>query len=112
MGAGVKSQFLRQEFLEPCVHVSDLECIVGCQTLLEHEAFLVGASTGGVITALDKLYRDLPQHSICVLLIPDRGERYLDTVYSESWVSQHFPKEWESAGQSLRGLARGNQEDY
>jgi hypothetical protein len=40
--------------------------------------------------ALDKMKERLPSGSCCVLLFPDRGERYLDTIYSDEWVTQHF----------------------
>jgi len=32
----------------------------------------------------------IPRGAVCVAVLPDRGERYLDTIYSESWVKQHF----------------------
>jgi N-(2-amino-2-carboxyethyl)-L-glutamate synthase len=25
-----------------------------------------------------------------VLLFADRGERYIDTIYSDTWVTEHF----------------------
>jgi 2,3-diaminopropionate biosynthesis protein SbnA len=90
MGAAIKSQFLQPDRLEPCIHVSDLECVHGCRRLLQREAILAGASTGGVVTALNKIQTELPDGSYCVLFIADRGERYLDTVYSDEWIRQQF----------------------
>jgi N-(2-amino-2-carboxyethyl)-L-glutamate synthase len=32
------------------------------------------------------------------MILPDRGERYLDTIYSDSWVEKHFgviPNLWQ-----------------
>ena len=50
------------------------------------------------------LQRKWTKHSIdpgarCVAILPDRGERYLDTIYSDSWVRRHFGDvfhHWES----------------
>ena len=28
--------------------------------------------------------------SVCVAIFPDRGERYLNTIYSDEWVQEHF----------------------
>lgn len=39
-GAGVPSQFLNQEKIHDVVHVSDKECVEGCQKLLKSEAIL------------------------------------------------------------------------
>jgi len=75
---------------ERCVHVSDLDCIIGCRQLLRREAIMAGGSSGGVLMAVERIRDDIPQGAICVLLFPDRGERYLDTIYSDVWVREHF----------------------
>jgi len=28
--------------------------------------------------------------SVCAVLLPDRGERYLDTIYDDGWVNDTF----------------------
>jgi len=63
---------------------------VGCRQLLKLESILAGGSSGAIVSALlqDKL--QLREHSTCVLLLADRGERYLETIYSDEWVAEHF----------------------
>jgi len=90
MGASIKSKFLQESLLDQYIHVTDLDCVRGCQHLLEREAILAGGSSGGVFMALDKIKDRIPVGSTCVLIFPDRGERYLDTIYSDNWVAQHF----------------------
>lgn len=90
MGASVKSHFLRVELLAEHVHVTDVECIQGCRRLLREEAILAGGSSGGVLMALEKIKAEITPESRCVLIFPDRGERYLNTIYSDEWVTQHF----------------------
>lgn len=77
---------------EDCLvlHVSDLDCITGCRTLVRREAILAGGSSGGVVSALGRYRHQLPEGSSCVLILPDRGERYLDSVYSDEWVFEHY----------------------
>jgi N-(2-amino-2-carboxyethyl)-L-glutamate synthase len=77
---------LEDEYL----HVSDLDCVVGCRRLLKQEAILAGGSSGGVISAIEKKGREIPDGSNCVAILCDRGERYLDTIYSDNWVEEHF----------------------
>jgi cysteine synthase A len=72
------------------MHVTDRDCIVGCYRLLRREAILAGGSAGGVISAIAKKAQDLPAGVNCAVILCDRGERYLDTIYSESWVQEHF----------------------
>jgi len=73
-------------------HVSDLDCVVGCRRLVQHEAILAGASSGGIITAIERLISEdkLDRPARCVAILADRGERYLDTVYSDTWVQAHL----------------------
>lgn len=72
------------------VHVSDRECVQGCRRLLATEAIFAGGSSGGVIAGLHKYRHAIPEDSVCVAILCDRGERYLDTIYSPTWVREHF----------------------
>ncbi len=90
MGAGLRPQLCDPDLFDQCVHVSDLECVVGCRRLVQREAILAGGSSGGVVMAVDRLKSDIPRGASCVVILPDRGERYLETVYSDEWVRQHL----------------------
>jgi N-(2-amino-2-carboxyethyl)-L-glutamate synthase len=70
--------------------VSDRDCLVGCRRLLQTEAILAGGSSGGVVAAARRCAHDIPAGSTCVLVVPDRGERYLDTIYDPGWIEEHF----------------------
>jgi N-(2-amino-2-carboxyethyl)-L-glutamate synthase len=89
-GAGVRPALYRDGLAYKCVHVTDWECIVGCRTLLSTEALLVGGSSGATFMALNRVKDQIREGENCVLIFPDRGERYLDTIFSDEWVSRHF----------------------
>jgi len=72
------------------MHVNDVDCVVGCRRLERTEAILAGGSSGAVITALDRMSDEIPEGSTVVALLPDRGERYLDTIYSDEWVRENL----------------------
>ncbi|MFL1896394.1 2,3-diaminopropionate biosynthesis protein SbnA [Aquimarina sp. 2-A2] len=91
-GAGVPSNFLELDSVHDVVHVSDEECIEGCWRLLKEEAILCGGSSGAIISAVDKYKMNIEKNSACALILCDRGERYLDTIYNEHWVKTHFPE--------------------
>ncbi len=73
--------------IDQVVHVSDREAVQGCRQLIAAEGILAGGSSGAVVTAIAKLLPDLPDHSRVLTLFPDRGERYLDLVYDDEWVT-------------------------
>jgi N-(2-amino-2-carboxyethyl)-L-glutamate synthase len=89
-GAAIKPPLYQENLADECLYVSDLDCIVGCRRLVREEAILAGGSSGAVLTAASTRAPELPAQSICVLIFPDRGERYLDTIYSDAWVEKHF----------------------
>jgi cysteine synthase len=72
------------------LHISDMECVIGCHQLALQESILAGGSSGAVIMAVDLVKEEISPDSNCVVILPDRGERYLDTIYPSSWVEEHF----------------------
>jgi cysteine synthase A len=89
-GAARRPELFAPDLAERCIHVSDVECVVGCRHLLKREAILAGGSSGAVISALGQVWHEIPPGATCVVILCDRGERYLDTIYADSWVRQHF----------------------
>jgi N-(2-amino-2-carboxyethyl)-L-glutamate synthase len=89
-GAAVTPELYQKDLADKYLQMSDLDCIVGCRRLVREEALLVGGSSGAVLMAAERTAPDLPARSVCVLIFPDRGERYLDTIYSDIWVEAQF----------------------
>ena len=89
-GAAIKPDLYHDGLCERCVHVSDIECVINCWQLVKREAILAGGSSGGTLAAVKRVKDEIPDGANCVVIFPDRGERYLDTIYSKSWVREHF----------------------
>jgi len=89
-GAAKRPDLYRPDLADECIHVTDLDCVVGCRRLVRSEAVLVGGSSGGVLMALSRHRHRIPCDATVVLIFHDRGERYLDTIYSDSWVEESF----------------------
>jgi len=89
-GAGRRPPLVDVRAVSEIVHVTDLECVRACRTLVAREAILAGGSSGATVAALGKLRHRIPAGSRCVLVFPDDGNRYLDTIYSDPWVREHF----------------------
>jgi len=89
-GAAIVPQLFQPDLAAECIHIMDLDCVVGCRRLARQEAILAGGSSGGVLMAIEQLKDRIPRDATCVAIFPDRGERYLDTIYSDSWVRNNF----------------------
>ncbi len=90
LGASLRPRLCEPSLISECVHVTDLDCIAGCRRLIEREAILAGGSSGGVLAAIEACQGRIPAGSVVVAILPDRGERYLQTLYSDAWVREHF----------------------
>ena len=107
-GAAVIPELFDADLVDRVVHVSDLDCVVGCRRLVGTEAILAGGSSGAVLMAVEQILEQLPDGATCAMIFPDRGERYLDTIYSDDWVSQHFGDVshlWEKSSRAQESLA-------
>jgi len=89
-GASIVPDLLDPDAAAEVVHVTDLECVVGCRRLITREAILAGGSSGAVVAALERRYAGMPSDATCALIFADGGDRYLDTIYSDEWVSKCF----------------------
>ncbi|MFI6093794.1 2,3-diaminopropionate biosynthesis protein SbnA [Streptomyces sp. NPDC051218] len=85
-GASVSPAHWSAELSDEVVLVSDLDCVVGCRRLARQEALLLGGSSGGIVSAVERMSARISQGARCVLILPDRGDRYLDTIYNDEWV--------------------------
>ena len=86
LGSGICPKLTPTEGVHKIMHVTDMDCVVGCRRLARTEAIIAGGSSGGVISAVEQMSDEIPEGSNVVVLLPDRGERYLDTIYSDKWV--------------------------
>jgi cysteine synthase A len=89
-GAAIVPDLYQKGLADECICVSDLECVLGCHRLLRREAILAGGSSGAIVSAIERSLETIPPGAVCVAVLPDRGERYLNTIYSQQWIADHF----------------------
>lgn len=92
-GAGVQTELSKAASFDRLVRVSDLDCVVGCRRLVQREAILAGASSGGVAFAVESLAAQMPPGSRCAAIFADGGTGYLETVYDDGWVQRELGRD-------------------
>jgi cysteine synthase A len=85
LGSSIVPDLLDPDVVDEVVYVTDAEAAQGCLDLVETEGIFAGGSSGAIVAALQRLLPDLSPESRVVTILPDRGERYLDTVYDAEW---------------------------
>jgi 2,3-diaminopropionate biosynthesis protein SbnA len=90
LGAAVPLPQLDESYVDDIVMVPEEETIRTCRRLARR-GFLFGGSTGTVVSgALDWLRRNDTGDLTAVAISPDLGERYLETIYTDEWVQEHY----------------------
>ena len=76
------------DMVDAAYSISDRLAFSVCHTLGKKEGLLLGASTGAIVAAAiaDVQLQTKPQKML--LLNPDRGDRYMETVYNPEWLIQ------------------------
>jgi N-(2-amino-2-carboxyethyl)-L-glutamate synthase len=101
-GATIRPALYQDGLAYDVIHVNDIDCVQGCRRLAKREAVLVGGSSGAVLTAVERIKKRILPGANCVMIFADRGDRYLDTIYSDEWVCAHFGEVrhlWENLSQ-------------
>jgi 2,3-diaminopropionate biosynthesis protein SbnA len=91
LGASRRPELLVDEGSYERVLVPEVETVSACHQVARRYGLLVGGSTGTVLAAVRRLAPTLRNGQPVVAISPDTGERYIDTIYSEQWVADHFP---------------------
>ncbi len=80
---------VRAELVDEVHKVSDHEAFVAARRLALDEGLLLGGSSGSVSAAARHVLAGLQGPCNVVLVMPDSGVKYLDTVYDDQWLKSH-----------------------
>lgn len=69
--------------------LSDGEAFGGCRELARREGIFAGGSSGAVYIVASWIVEEVGEGGQVVAILPDRGDRYADTIFSDSFLAQH-----------------------
>lgn len=76
------------QILDAAYSVDDSLAFSICHTIAKREGMLLGASTGAIVAAALADAQQFNSPQTMLLVNPDRGDRYLETVYNHDWLEQ------------------------
>lgn len=68
--------------------VKDRDAFRTARDIAKNEGVFVGGSSGAAIYAAIKIKKKHPNLKNIVVICPDSGDRYLDTMFSKSWLKE------------------------
>ena len=89
MGASLRSSFLDIAKIDDALILTEKEIVMGCFELLNEQGVFGGPSSGAAYHAAKRVLSRLGRHDVnAVIICPDKGNAYLDTVYNRSWATK------------------------
>lgn len=67
--------------------VSDVDAFATTRALARRKGLLIGGSSGSAVHAALTRLHEFPPGSTVVVIVNDDGEKYLDTVFDDEWMS-------------------------
>lgn len=74
------------ELLDEAYYVEDILAFSICRELAHKEGLLLGGSTGAILAAGLSYASTLKEKKSILMINPDRGDRYLNTIYDDEWL--------------------------
>ncbi|MEU9103568.1 2,3-diaminopropionate biosynthesis protein SbnA [Streptomyces xanthophaeus] len=93
LGTSRRPELLEPHLLDEVVLIDERDAVRACRAVARRHGVLVGGSTGSVLAAVLERAASIPEGSRVVALSPDLGDRYLSTVYNDTWVAARFGAE-------------------
>ena len=85
-GSSRVPELLEVDEIDEVVYADDAQSAHGCRHLASTEGIVAGGSSGAVVGAIQRLLPDLDRPSRVVTVLADRGDRYLELVYDDTWM--------------------------
>ncbi|MGH3786451.1 MAG: PLP-dependent cysteine synthase family protein [Pseudonocardiaceae bacterium] len=90
--------------LDAGVKVSDVHAFATARVIARRKGLMIGGSAGGAVYAALTRLSELPPGSTVVTISCDSGEKYLDTVSNDDWMSGKGLLSFETEGEVGRLL--------
>jgi N-(2-amino-2-carboxyethyl)-L-glutamate synthase len=92
LGTSRRPEIVDETLVDSVLLVPEAKTVAMCREIASRYGFLLGGSSGTVLAGIRQMIDDVPAEATVVAVAPDAGERYLDTIYNDEWVSRLFPE--------------------
>lgn len=90
LGTSRRPEIYESSDIHAFLSVPEVRTVQVCRWLAQRHGLLFGGSTGTVLAGVQEWAPQIRPDDVVVAISPDMGERYLETLYSDDWVSQRL----------------------
>lgn len=93
LGSSMRTALINKALIDDVIILSQWDIVKGCHALLNEQGILGGASSGAAFRAMN-VYNDKyninTDTNTSLLIIPDSGNTYVNSIYNEEWVEKNI----------------------
>lgn len=86
IGAAIRPRHVEPDLYDEVVFVDDATAFWHVRHLASRHQVFAGGSSGAAYAAALDLAASLPSDAAIMVVMPDRGDRYLDTIFCDDWL--------------------------
>ena len=90
LGTSRVPELCQTDNIDEIVYIPEAEAVQVCRRIAASQGLLIGGSSGSVLAAVSRLGDQIPVGSNVVAISPDLGDRYLDSIYDDEWITSLF----------------------
>jgi len=88
-GLSFKPGNILEQYVDEVRRVADIDAFRVCRELARRDGLLLGGSSGSVLHVAECLRDEVNEPCNVVVILPDGGLKYLETVYDDRWLEEH-----------------------
>ncbi len=86
IGSSIKPEHVSKAYIDEVLVLNESDIIEGCNDLVNEQMLFCGGSSGAAYFGAKSVLKNLKKNVDALIICPDRGDAYLDTIYNEDWV--------------------------
>ncbi|MFJ4434525.1 2,3-diaminopropionate biosynthesis protein SbnA [Streptomyces sp. NPDC088923] len=90
LGASRRPEIYRDDGSFDKVLIDEADTVRLCRAVARRYGLLLGGSSGTVLAAVERYAGRIASGSRVLAISPDMGDGYLDSIYDDHWVREHF----------------------
>ncbi|MEP2783236.1 MAG: 2,3-diaminopropionate biosynthesis protein SbnA [Pseudoruegeria sp.] len=94
LGTSRRPEICDNDLVDDVIWVSENATILNCRWFAQYYGLPLGGSSGSVMAGIQQYAPNIPAGTKVVFISPDRGDKYVDTIYNDDWVQQHYGHHW------------------
>jgi 2,3-diaminopropionate biosynthesis protein SbnA len=89
IGSSIVPSILQNAKIDEVIMVKEKETVQSCREILFEHAIFAGGSSGSVYAAVNTYFsgKNFRKKPNVVIIFPDRGDRYMTTIFNDEWVT-------------------------